>query len=52
MSKPDVSTLPAYEQHYFCKWLVEATIAFFENPENKRDFEIWLAEKNAAKENV
>ena len=42
-----VSTLPAYEMKSFSRWVVNATLAYFENPEVQARFEKWKSEKDA-----
>lgn len=37
--------LPAYEQNYFCRWVVKATEKYFEDPDVQRRFAEYLENK-------
>jgi hypothetical protein len=43
----DISTLPGWEQRYFSRWLYQATLSYFENPDVQERFNKWKAERNA-----
>ena len=47
-----MSTLPAYETRRLSKWLIQATEAYFENPDVKKRFDAWRKERelNARRE--
>ena len=40
-----ISTLPTYEMNNFSRWVANATLAYFENPEVQARFEKWKAER-------
>ena len=43
--KIDLNKVPAAEMRALCETLLEAAKRFYENPENRRKYEEWLAEK-------
>lgn len=43
--KIDLNKVPAAEMRVLCETLLEAAKRFYENPENRRKYEEWLAEK-------
>lgn len=43
----DISTLPAFEQRNFARWVYQSTLAYFENPDVQARFEKWKEEKDA-----
>lgn len=45
----EVSTLPTYEMNSFSRWVVNSTLAYFENPDVQARFEKWKAEREDAK---
>ena len=46
-----ITTLPEYESRSFAKWLVRATLKYFEDPEVARRFEAWKREQNEKLQN-
>lgn len=40
-----ISTLPTFEANSFCRWVANATLAYFENPEVQARFEQWKKER-------
>ena len=40
-----MSTMPTYEAESFSRWLVKATMNYFENPEVKKRFNAWKKER-------
>lgn len=44
-----ISTLPTFEKNNFSRWVVKATMAYFENPGVKERFEKWKKEKETQK---
>ena len=41
----DITTLPTYEMNSFCRWVANATLAYFENPDVQERFEKWKKER-------
>lgn len=44
-----ISTLPTYETNSFARWVANATLAYFENPDVQARFEKWKMERDAQK---
>jgi hypothetical protein len=42
-----ISTLPTYEADSFSRWLVKATMNYFENPDVKKRFKEWKKERES-----
>ena len=45
----EISTLPTYEMNSFARWVANATLAYFENPDVQARFEQWKAERKIEK---
>lgn len=43
----DISTLPAFEQRNFARWVYQSTLAYFESPDVQERFKKWKAERDA-----
>lgn len=43
----EISTLPAYEINSFCRWVANATLSYFENPDVQERFKKWKQERDA-----
>ena len=41
----EISTLPTYEINSFSRWVANATLAYFENPNVQARFEKWKTER-------
>lgn len=46
----EISTLPTYEMNSFARWVANATLAYFENPDVQARFEKWKKEKEGGNE--
>lgn len=42
-----ITTLPTYEKNSFSRWVANATLAYFENPDVQERFEKWKSERDA-----
>lgn len=47
----DISTMPKTEYDGFLHWIVSVIEAYYEDPENKREFEEWLKEEEEKENN-
>ena len=47
----EISTLPTYEMNSFSRWVANATLAYFENPDVQARFEKWKMEREGGNEN-
>lgn len=47
----DTAKIPAADMRVLCSTLLEAVKRFYDDPENRRQYEEWLAERNGGKEN-
>jgi len=45
INKPDYRQLPDLDQKLFCFSVIEAIKRFYDNPENEKAFQEWLAKK-------
>ena len=43
----DISTLPTYELNSFSRWVANATLSYFENPDVQERFKKWKQERDA-----
>lgn len=43
----DISTLPTYELNSFSRWVSNATLSYFENPDVQERFKKWKQERDA-----
>lgn len=46
----EISTLPTYEMNSFARWVANATLAYFENPDVQARFEKWKKEREGGNE--
>ena len=47
----DISTMPKTEYDGFLHWIVSVIEAYYEDPENKREFDEWLKEEEEKENN-
>ena len=45
----DIRQVPEHELNYLCASLLEAVRKYFENPDNRRDYERWREEQKETK---
>ena len=45
----DIRQVPEHELNYLCSSLLEAVQKYFEDPDNRRDYERWRKEQKEAK---
>lgn len=45
----EISTLPTYEMNSFARWVANATLAYFENPDVQARFEEWKKKREEEK---
>ena len=41
-----LDNLPEYERNQFLRWIAEAALEHFKNPENQKRFEEWKKSRN------
>ena len=47
----EISTLPTYEMNSFSRWVANATLAYFENPDVQERFEKLKKEREGVNKN-